>query len=120
LVEGIQKAVAQPFIVTARARGISRFAARAGHALRHAALPAVNLVGLIIGSLLGGAVIVEQVFGRPGLGQLAVDAVTVKDIPMILGITLVSTAAFVVVSTAVDLVGVVIDPRLRDTAGGRR
>jgi peptide/nickel transport system permease protein len=120
LVEGIHKAAAQPFIITARARGISRFAARAGHALRHAALPAVNLVGLIVGSLLGGAVIVEQVFGRPGLGQLAVDAVTVKDIPLILGVTLVSTAAFVAASTVVDLVGVAIDPRLRERAGGAR
>lgn len=114
LVEGLEKASTQPFIVTARARGISQFAARAGHALRHAALPAVNLVGLIIGSLLGGAVIVEQVFGRPGLGQLAVDAVTVKDIPLILGITLVSTAAFVVASTVVDIAATFIDPRLRE------
>jgi peptide/nickel transport system permease protein len=116
LVEGIERASAQPFILTARARGISLFAARVGHALRHAALPAVNLVGLIIGSLLGGAVIVEQVFGRPGLGQLAVDAVTVKDIPLILGITVVSTAAFVAASTAVDVVATFIDPRLRDRA----
>ncbi len=120
LVEGIERAMAQPFVITARARGISRFAARAQHALRHAALPAVHLVGLIVGSLLGGAVIVEQVFGRPGLGQLAVDAVTVKDIPLILGITLVSTAAFIAASTVVDLIGVAIDPRLRLRPAGAR
>ena len=120
LVEGIERAMAQPFVTTARARGISSFAARARHALRHAALPAVHLIGLIVGSLLGGAVIVEQVFGRPGLGQLAVDAVTVKDIPLILGVTLVSTAAFIAVSTLVDLIGVAIDPRLRLNAAGAR
>lgn len=113
LVEGLEKAMAEPFVVTARARGISLLAARSRHALRHAALPAVHLVGLIVGSLLGGAVIVEQVFGRPGLGQLAVDAVMVKDVPLILGITLVSTAAFVLTSAVVDLIGLVIDPRVR-------
>ena len=57
--------------------------------------------------------IVEQVFSRPGLGQLAVDAATVKDIPLILGISLVSTAAFVVVSTLADIVGAAVDPRTR-------
>jgi peptide/nickel transport system permease protein len=116
LVEGLDKAMAEPFVVTARARGISQLAARGRHALRHAALPVVHLVGLIVGSLLGGAVIVEQVFGRPGLGQLAVDAVTVKDVPLILGITLVTTAAFVVASTLVDLVGLLIDPRIRSAS----
>jgi peptide/nickel transport system permease protein len=120
LVEGVERALTQPFVTTARARGISRFAARARHALRHAALPAVHLIGLIVGSLLGGAVIVEQVFGRPGLGQLAVDAVTVKDIPLILGIALVSTAAFIAVSTVVDLIGTAIDPRLRLRPAGAR
>lgn len=113
LVEGLDRAMAEPFVTTARSRGISLLAARARHALRHAALPVIHLVGLIIGSLLGGAVIVEQVFGRPGLGQLAVDAVTVKDVPLILGITLVSTAAFVTCSAVVDLIGMAVDPRVR-------
>ncbi len=113
LVEGIDNAMAQPFTVTARSRGISYLAARTTHALRHASLPAIHMIGLIIGSLLGGAVIVEQVFSRPGLGQLAVDAATVKDIPLILGISLVSTAAFVVVSTLADIVGAAVDPRTR-------
>lgn len=113
LVEGIDNAMAQPFTVTARSRGISHLAARTTHALRHASLPAIHMIGLIIGSLLGGAVIVEQVFSRPGLGQLAVDAATVKDIPLILGISLVSTAAFVVVSTLADIVGAAVDPRTR-------
>ncbi len=120
LVEGIEKAMAQPFVTTARSRGISRFAARTRHALRHASLPALHMVGLIVGSLLGGAVIVEQVFGRAGLGQLAVDAVTVKDVPLILGITLVSTAAFVAVSTLVDIIGALVDPRIRLSRGGAR
>lgn len=64
--------------------------------------------------------IVEQVFGRAGLGQLAVDAVTVKDRALILGITLVSTAAFVAVSTLVDIIGALVDPRVRLSRGGAR
>jgi len=115
-VEGIEKAMDEPFVLTARSRGASLFAARARHALRHASLPVVQAVGLIFGSLLGGAVIVEQVFGRPGLGQLAVDAVMVKDMPLILGVCLVGTALFIVASTVVDLISTLIDPRIRKEA----
>lgn len=115
--DGVDRALEQPFAVSARARGLSARGVRFRHALRHASLPAVNVVGLIIGSLIGGAVIVEQVFGRPGLGQIAVDAVTVKDVPLILGITLVTTLAFVIASTLVDLVSLIVDPRLRSGLG---
>lgn len=111
--DGVDRALEQPAAITARARGITPLQVRTTHALRHASLPVLNLVGLIFGSLLGGAVIVEQVFGRAGLGQIAVDAVTVKDIPLILGVALVSTFAFVVVSTLVDVLSLLIDPRLR-------
>ncbi|MDR3106729.1 MAG: ABC transporter permease [Bifidobacteriaceae bacterium] len=117
--DGVFRAIEQPFAVTARARGLSPAAVRYKHAFRHAGLPMVQLVGLQIGGLLGGAVIVEQIFGRPGLGQLAVSAVTVKDVPLILGVTLVATAAYVAASTAVDLVGIALDPRLRTTQGGQ-
>jgi peptide/nickel transport system permease protein len=115
--DGIDRALEQPFAASARARGASLASVRLRHAFRHAGLPTIQLVGLSIGSLLGGAVIVEQIFGRPGLGQLAVNAVIVKDVPLILGVTLVSTAAFVTMSTLVDIVGTVLDPRLRH--GGR-
>ncbi|MDR1442619.1 MAG: ABC transporter permease [Bifidobacteriaceae bacterium] len=117
LSDGVFRAIEQPFAVTARSRGLGPAAVRYRHAFRHAALPAVHLVGLSVGGLLGGAVIVEQIFGRPGLGQLAVSAVTVKDVPLILGVTLVSTAAFIAASTVVDLIGIVLDPRLRRTQG---
>ena len=109
--EGIDKAMEQPFALTARTRGLSKPAVRFRHGFRHGGLPALNILGLIIGGLLGGAVIIEQVFGRPGIGQIAVDAVTVKDVPLILGVTIVSTAAFVLVSTIVEIVSTVIDPR---------
>ncbi|MDR2374682.1 MAG: ABC transporter permease [Bifidobacteriaceae bacterium] len=113
LSEGIDRAMEQPFALTARTRGLSRGGVRYHHALRHAALPGITVAGLTIGGLLGGAVFVETVFGRPGLGQIAVNAVTVKDVPLILGATIVTTAAFVLASTAVDLVGIFLDPRLR-------
>jgi peptide/nickel transport system permease protein len=119
LSDGVFRAVEQPFAVTARARGLSPAQVRSRHAFRHASLPVVQLVGLSVGGLLGGAVIVEQIFGRPGLGQLAVNAVTVKDVPLILGVTVLSTAAYVAASTAVDLIGIALDPRLRTVQGGR-
>jgi len=115
--DGMERALDEPFAITARSRGISATQVRTRHALRHGSLPVVTLTGLIVGSLLGGAVIVEQVFGRPGLGQVAVAAVTAKDVPVILGVAIVATTAFVVVSTAVDLVYLLIDPRLRRQGG---
>jgi peptide/nickel transport system permease protein len=111
--DGIDRALEQPFALTARTRGLSWAGVRRHHALRHAALPAVTLIGLIAGGLLGGAVICETVFARPGLGQIAVSAVMVKDIPLILGIALVSTFAYIVASTSADLAGLALDPRLR-------
>ncbi|HEY0188875.1 MAG TPA: ABC transporter permease [Cellulomonas sp.] len=114
--DGADRALEQPFAVTARSRGLSAFGVYRRHALRHGSVPVVTVLGLVVGSLIGGAVVVEQVFGRAGLGQLAVNAVTVKDVPLILGVALVATAAFVAASTAVDLVALVIDPRLRSDA----
>jgi peptide/nickel transport system permease protein len=114
LSEGIDRAMEQPFALTARTRGLTNGQVRYHHALRHATLPGITLAGLTIGSLLGGAVFVETVFGRPGLGQIAVAAVTVKDVPLILGAAIVTTAAFVVASTVVDIAAILLDPRLRN------
>lgn len=83
------------------------------HALRHALLPAVTLAGWLFGILLGGAVIVEQVFGRPGLGQVTLSAVTSKDMPVVLAVVTLSAAVYVVVNTAADLTYLLVDPRLR-------
>ena len=111
--EGLEAALAQPFVVTARARGLSDTAVRLRHALRHAAIPLVTLTGWLTGSLLGGAVLVETVFGRPGIGALTLQAATNKDIPLVIGLVLLSALVFVVLSTAIDLLYLVIDPRLR-------
>jgi peptide/nickel transport system permease protein len=103
----------QPFIVTARARGMSDVSVRLHHALRHAMIPIVTLSGFIFASLLGGAVVVETLFVRQGIGSLMVDATTNKDVPVVLGITLLAACIYVVVNILVDLLYGLIDPRIR-------
>ncbi|WP_181444995.1 ABC transporter permease [Micromonospora endophytica] len=111
--DGVDRALDEPFVLTARSRGLTERVVLARHALRHALLPAVTLAGWLFGTLLGGAVIIEQVFGRPGLGQVTLNAVTSKDMPVVLAVVTLSAAVYVVVNTAADLVSLVIDPRLR-------
>lgn len=111
--EGLEKALDQPFVVTARARGLSQTAIRVRHGLRHAAVPLVTLAGWLTGTLLGGVVPTETVFGRSGIGTLVLQAVIGGDLPVVLGVVLLSALLFVVISTVVDLLYLVIDPRLR-------
>ncbi|MFC0531503.1 ABC transporter permease [Phytohabitans kaempferiae] len=111
--DGMDAALAQPFAVTARARGLGELAVRARHALRHALLPAITLSGWFVGNLFGGAVMVESVFARPGLGRVTLDAINGKDIPVVTGVVLLSAVAFVVISALSDLLYRIIDPRLR-------
>ncbi|GAA0988909.1 ABC transporter permease [Acrocarpospora macrocephala] len=111
--EGLEAALAQPFAVTARARGLSQTAVRLRHALRHAASSLATLTGWLVGTLLGGAVLVETVFGRSGIGALTLQAVDNKDMPVVMGVVLLSALVFVVISNLVDLLYRVIDPRVR-------
>lgn len=111
--DGIDKALDEPFVLTARSRGVRERTVLVRHALRHALLPAVTLAGWLFGILLGGAVIVEQVFGRPGLGQVTLTAVTTRDMPVVLAVVTLSAAVYVVVNTAADLAYLLVDPRLR-------
>ncbi|GAB3931952.1 ABC transporter permease [Micromonospora vulcania] len=110
--DGLDRALDEPFVLTARSRGVRERTVLLRHALRHALLPAVTLAGWLFGILLGGAVIVEQVFGRPGLGQVTLTAVTSRDMPVVLAVVTLS-AAYVVVNTAADLAYLLVDPRLR-------
>lgn len=111
--EDLDGELTQPYVLTARSRGAAMARAKTNHALRHAALPAVTIGGLIVGGLLGGAAITEQVFGRSGLGHIAVAAVESQDMPVILGVSLFASAVFVIASTLVDLAALWLDPRLR-------
>jgi peptide/nickel transport system permease protein len=111
--EAIEKTLDQPFVTTIRSRGLSELSIRARHVLRHALLPAVTLGGWLIGGLLGGAVITEKVFGRPGLGTVTLGAVLTHDVPVVLAVVLLAAFIHVAASTLLDILYLLIDPRLR-------
>jgi peptide/nickel transport system permease protein len=102
------------YIRTARAKGLPERAVVGRHGLRSALGPLVTLVGLDLGVLLGGAVVVEQIYAWPGLGREALQAIGLLDLPVILGTVLVSAIAIAIANLATDLVQVWLDPRLRD------
>jgi peptide/nickel transport system permease protein len=103
----------QDFIRTARAKGLSRARVVLGHALPNAVLPIIAMVGIDIGLFMSGIVVVESVFGWPGIGQLAWQAIQRIDIPIIMGVTLISACAIVLGNLVADLVAPFVDPRIR-------
>jgi peptide/nickel transport system permease protein len=106
-------ALGQDYIRTARAKGASEGLVVYKHALRNALIPFVTYVGIMTGYLLGGAIVVEQVFAIPGLGRLILGAIAERNYPLIQATILVVTVGFVLVNFLVDLLYVVIDPRVR-------
>ncbi|GAA1277270.1 ABC transporter permease [Pseudonocardia aurantiaca] len=112
LAKSLSQALDEPYVATARAKGVGRVDIHLRHALRNAALPALTVLGYVVGNLLAGAVVVETVFTRPGLGRLTVSAVGVQDIPLVQGIVVFAAAVFVVVNLLVDLVYPLLDPRI--------
>jgi peptide/nickel transport system permease protein len=104
------------YIRTARAKGLGTGGVVFAHGLRNAALPVVTVVGLEVGSLLGGAILTEQVFSWPGLGRLTVEAIQNRDFPLVQAAVLFFAATFVVVNLLVDLSYTLLDPRVRVTA----
>lgn len=115
--QGLEKALEDPFALTVRSWGAREITLRLRHALRHAAIPAVTLTGWLIGGLLGGAFVTEQVFGRPGLGRITVDAVLNQDLPVVMAVAIFTALITVVLSTLVDLLYLALDPRLRHRKG---
>lgn len=101
------------FIRTARAKGLARSRVILRHALPNAILPVIAMIGIDIGIFMGGIVVVEGVFGWPGIGQLAWQAIQRVDIPIIMGVTLVSACAIVLGNLLADIVVPLIDPRIR-------
>lgn len=116
--DSLAEADAAPFAVTARARGAAETRVLLRHTLRHASLPALALSGWAYGSLLSGAVVVETLFARPGLGRLLIDGATQRDVPLVIGAVVVVALVYVVVMVLVDALELVVDPRIR--ARGRR
>ncbi|MFD9901216.1 ABC transporter permease [Mesorhizobium sp. UC22_110] len=103
----------QDYIRTARAKGLARGAILFRHALPNAILPVVAMIGIDIGLFMSGIVVVESVFGWPGIGQLAWQAIQRVDIPIIMGVTLVSACAIVLGNLLADIVAPFIDPRIK-------
>lgn len=101
------------FVRTARGKGVSPAGVRVRHVLRGAAIPIVTMVGIQFGYLLGGTVIVEQIFALPGLGRLLLHGILQQDYPVVQGATLLVATGFVVVNFAVDLLYRLLDPRTR-------
>ncbi|WP_345752776.1 ABC transporter permease [Microbacterium rhizophilus] len=108
----LDEVLEQPFILTARTRGLSIAAVKLKHALRHALIPVATMTGFVIANLLGGAVLVETVFSRQGIGRLALTAVQNQDLPLVLGVVLFAALVFSVVNFVVDVLYVALDPRL--------
>ena len=103
----------QDYVRTARAKGLARSAIIFRHALPNAILPVIAMIGIDIGIFMGGIVVVESVFGWPGIGQLAWQAIQRVDIPIIMGVTLVSAVAIVLGNLVADLGAPFIDPRIK-------
>lgn len=109
----ILEVMREDYVRTARAKGLSEFAVTLRHQLRNALIPVVTVMGLQFGSMLGGAVFIESVFGRPGLGRFAINAIAARDYPQIQGMVLFTATIYVVLNLVVDLLYGIIDPRIR-------
>lgn len=110
---GMLDVLRSDYIRTARAKGLGPFAVVVVHALRNALVPILTVVGLQTGLLLGGAVLTEHIFAWPGIGRLAFDAISNRDMPLINGCILLFAAVFVIVNTAVDILYAAANPRIR-------
>nr|AAZ38131.1 putative ABC transporter permease protein [Arthrobacter sp. KW] len=108
-----EKALGQPFALSARMRGMGDTGVRLRHVLRHSVLPGVTLSGWALGSLFSGAVIAESIFTRPGLGKVLVSAVNSRDLPVVCGIVILVAAIYVLANLLVDIAYTLIDPRLK-------
>jgi peptide/nickel transport system permease protein len=116
LAASLDRTLDEPYVTTARAKGVSRVGIHLGHALRNAALPALTVVGLLVGQLLAGTVVAETVFTWPGLGRLTVSAVSYQDIPLVQGIVVFAAAVYVAANLLVDLIYPLLDPRIAQVA----
>ncbi|HEY1795792.1 MAG TPA: ABC transporter permease [Stellaceae bacterium] len=105
--------LAQDYIRTAQAKGLSNEKVLVGHALKNAAVPIVTIIGISVALLISGVVVTETVFAIPGLGRLTVDAILRRDYPIIQGIILIFSGIYVLINLLVDLSYTLLDPRIR-------
>jgi peptide/nickel transport system permease protein len=106
-------ALAQDYVRTAQAKGLTPGEVLVGHALKNAAVPIVTVIGIGIALLIGGAIVTETVFAIPGIGRLTVDSILRRDYPIIQGVVLIFSGAYVLINLAVDLSYMLLDPRIR-------
>ena len=105
--------IGQDYIRTARAKGLAEGIVTYRHALKNALIPIITVLGIQTGRLLGGAVVIEQVFALPGMGRLVVDSIAQRDYPLVQGVVMVIATVFVLANFAVDLLYGVVDPRVK-------
>lgn len=105
--------IGEQFIVTLRSKGLTERTVMYRHALRNALIPAVTMIGMLIGEMLAGTVVIETVFSRQGIGRVISDAIMAKDLPVVQGVILFSAAIYVFVNLLVDISYAIIDPRVR-------
>jgi peptide/nickel transport system permease protein len=105
----------EDFVRNSRAKGLSEWAVVGRHVFRNSVGPAVTMIGLDFGIFLGGVLVVEQVFGWPGIGQQAWNAITANDIPVVLGTVIVAATAVVIFNLVADIVNALLDPRIKYT-----
>ncbi|NGP44889.1 ABC transporter permease [Bacillaceae bacterium SIJ1] len=106
--------ISQNYVRTARAKGVKEMVVIYWHAMRNALIPVVSIIGVLIPRLLGGAVIVESVFGWPGMGRLIVEAANARDYTLVMGVTIVVTLVVVLTNFLVDIIYSKIDPRVKN------
>jgi peptide/nickel transport system permease protein len=109
----ILEVIREDYIRTARAKGLGQQAVVRGHVLRNAMIPVVTVIGLQFAGMLGGAVFIENVFARPGLGRFAVNAIAARDYPQVQGVVLFMAVIYVLINLVVDLTYGWLDPRIR-------
>jgi peptide/nickel transport system permease protein len=109
----ILEVLAQDYVRTARAKGIAEALVIGHHALRNALIPVVTLVGLQFGYLLGGAIVIEEIFSLPGMGRLVLRSIAQRDFPLVQGVLLLAGTGVVVLNLCVDMLYLALDPRLR-------
>jgi ABC-type dipeptide/oligopeptide/nickel transport system permease component len=115
---GMIEVLSQDYIRTARAKGLTELLLLRRHALRNMLIPVVTVIGLDLGTLLGGAVITETIFAWPGIGQLAIAAIQFRDYPLVQAAVFLVAVGYVVVNLLVDVLYTVLNPRIRLEARG--
>lgn len=108
----VLETIRQDFVKTARAKGQSEYRVIFKHVLRNSLIPVINNIGIVVGAQLGGSLIIESIFGVPGVGQYAVDAINNRNYPAVLGSVVILAFLFSLITLLVDIIYVLIDPRL--------